>query len=384
MSEEVSMTEQTTAAATTEATTEVATAAAPATEFTLESLMAAAGELTARKTEQDKGNGDWPNCAFIPDGNHKGRFIIDPTNKIYFEVATHDYFRNAIICPDGDTGVPEGFVNELTDLNKELAESQFWKFGRKQNFMTYFWLVETDNPSDEWKPNTLYCLLGKRTFGDAYTRMITGLSKDAPEALLRILNPKVPGRLLQLTFQGGMDGTCSISPTMSEQLHEMPDLAKDHGYGPLNTAYVSPGFNQEKYDKILKKVKEEVAGRRAKTAAKNQATAIDEASKLEDEARGRGITLEALKAEKAGLGATAATTTQATATTTAAATTTEAVTTTAAAGTVAATTEVASGLSDTKVAEAAAAAEGGAAPTAGVAEKAVAGDDPWASFQNPK
>lgn len=225
------------------------------TAFTIESLKS---KVKTFQDQKSSNTGEWPQSVFLPEGNHKVRFITDPENEIFDSYQTYGYFARGIRDPEHDTGVPEGFVNELKQLYTEhLQPRNKWSYGSKFNFIAYVWLYETDSPSENWQPGNLYVIIANNKFAESYVAFLGTLAKDAPEEILKTLNPANSGVILSITFKGGRDGSCSIGASFPTKIGEPLDL-KGKPYIPLSLAYVRPGFNQEKYDALVKKYKEDI------------------------------------------------------------------------------------------------------------------------------
>jgi hypothetical protein len=226
----------------------------------LNKLKAIAGDLKKNQEDRKKnsGGGDWPKATFLPDGTHKGRFIFDPNEEIYTKYESIGYFANGLRNPENyKEQWPEGFYNEIPDLSKELTgEYKIWKYGMKTNFLVYFYLLETDAKSENWQPGTLYAIIGNWKFEDAFTDLLTNMVSDAPEKILTSLDPSKPGPVFQITSQGGNQGKCNISATFKES----PEISMEgQGYKSLDVAYIRPGFDLEKYTKMVKAMREELA-----------------------------------------------------------------------------------------------------------------------------
>lgn len=226
------------------------------------------------KEQEKKGNhSEYPNVTFLPEGTHKGRFFVDPKDEIFLEYYTYGYFANGIRDPAGldESELPDGFVHKLEEVAEELAELGYYKYRSKYNFICYFYLIETDARSDDWKPGNLYVIICNRTFSKSFINFITSLTKDAPEALIDTLSPDKTGALLTISFTGGRDGTCSIGaafPTKQVEPTDMTDLP----WIPLEDAHIRPGFNQAKYNRLLEKyngILKEVKDSADKKAAEN-------------------------------------------------------------------------------------------------------------------
>lgn len=231
---------------------------------------------TKLKSDKNKSNfnGEYPQAVFIPDGIHKGRFIVDPEDEVYHKMFTYGYFARGIEDPAQlTTGLPEGFDRDNHPLrqlaNILMDDYKKWGRGSKFSFLTYYYLVETDAANEDWQPGNLYCLIGNGRFADAFTDMLSSLVSDSPEHLLNSLNPAKEGPIMQITFQHGAQGKCSISPTFKTSPPIVERTAEDTdetynekmgalGYRSLKYSYIYPGFSQEKYDALCKAYEEEL------------------------------------------------------------------------------------------------------------------------------
>lgn len=215
------------------------------------------------KAHQEKGGGsmEYPPTVFLPDGNHKVRFIVDPTDEFMCEYYSFGYFGRGIRDPLGlvdRSGIPEGFENELPELAKKISELGKYSYGAKYNMIVYMYLYDTDAKSEDWKPNTLYAVIGNRKFSEAYINFISTLAQEAPEAILDILNPSKPANLLNLSYKGGRDGNCSIGGTFPAKTVD-PINMEGVPYIPLEQCYIKPGFSIEKYNALVEKYKKDLA-----------------------------------------------------------------------------------------------------------------------------
>lgn len=211
-----------------------------------------------KRQDNDK---EWPKCCFLPDGNHKVRFITDPNDEVMIDYYAYGYFNKGIRDPSGLSAaeLPEGFVNELGQFyDQKFKPLEMWKYGAKKAVLAYLYLYETDSPNDNWQPGNLYIIITGNKFQEAYTNFLSILAKDAPEEIIKTLDPSKAGVLLTLQFKGGSQGSCSIGATFPVKSVDPIDLSK-LPYVSLETAYIKPGFNKEKYDALLAKYKEEYA-----------------------------------------------------------------------------------------------------------------------------
>ncbi|BCG50116.1 hypothetical protein [Ralstonia phage RP13] len=231
-----------------------------------------AGLQSAVKAFQDKKNdqsGDWPKTTFLPEGTHKGRFITDPKDEFMTDYWAFGYFNKGIRDPDSvpTEQKPEGFVNELKSFYEEKFKPlNQWKYGAKKNVIALFYLHETDAQSDNWQPGNLYYIVTNNKFADAYTQFLAMLAKDAPEEVIKTLDPAQAGVLLTLQFKGGQQGSCSIGAAFPQKMLEPIDVTK-HVYVSLEDAYIKPGFNLDKYNTLLESYKQAYAKLSGQTAA---------------------------------------------------------------------------------------------------------------------
>lgn len=223
--------------------------------FTLETLQ----QKIATHQQKDQQKGDWPKCSFLPNGTHKVRFIIDPKDELFAEYWAYGYFGRGIRDPRNDTGVPEGFENELATIyEEELAPLQKWSYGCKYVMLVYMYLYETNVPDENWQPNNLYAVICSRKFGEAFIPFLSSLMKDAPKEILETLSPNKEGVILQVQYEHGKDGHCSIGASYPPKLGG-PINMEGVAYWPLEDAYIKPGFNKDKYEALVKKYKEDAA-----------------------------------------------------------------------------------------------------------------------------
>jgi hypothetical protein len=105
---------------------------------------------------------------------------------------------------------------------------------------------------------------------------------------MKSLHPEEEGNLMSISYvRDKQKSTCSISPlfssgkplvTLTEEQKSLPDnertalineLMGDYGYRPLSVSYIRPGFNQEKYDALVKAYESELTTLRAGKSAKD-------------------------------------------------------------------------------------------------------------------
>ena len=227
-------------------------------------IKALAGKMKERK-EKSGGTGNFPNATFLPEGSHQGRIITDPVGNLYREVRTHGYFSYGIQTPSDCEDLPENFnYAELDDMLEELNEYNHWKYGLKYNILFYFFLQKTDTPSDNWKPNTLYAVIGNGKVANALTDFITALAEDSPEVLEGMLDKDVKGSPVKITVVRGNQGSVTFTPLFSKA----DPVVTDQTYQPLAQAYIREGFDKDKYVGLVKRVRKDLDEIRSQRKAK--------------------------------------------------------------------------------------------------------------------
>ncbi|AXY86091.1 hypothetical protein [Escherichia phage vB_EcoM_IME392] len=227
-------------------------------------IKALAGKMKERK-EKSGGTGNFPNATFLPEGSHQGRIITDPVGNLYREVRTHGYFSYGIQTPSDCEDLPENFnYAELDDMLEELNEYNHWKYGLKYNILFYFFLQKTDTPSDNWKPNTLYAVIGNGKVANALTDFITALAEDSPEVLEGMLDKDVKGSPVKITVVRGNQGSVTFTPLFSKA----DPVVVDQTYQPLSQAYIREGFDKDKYVGLVKRVRKDLDEIRSQRKAK--------------------------------------------------------------------------------------------------------------------
>ena len=213
--------------------------------------------------EQNKLNKEFTpsNAVFLPNGKHTGRFVIDSTGQSFFEQYNAYGFFNAGIRDPEDLPaeeLPEVFTNDLRELYYNyLRHSRAWSRNRQQVFIFYWYLVDTDNPSDNWKPGNLYCVVGKQKVGDAVMGFVQDMISRAPEFAQSMFDPTKETYLLQMNYTAGRDGSCAISAAFPQSQTGAIDMT-DRIWTPLQQAYIPPGFDKKKYDKLVEKYVKEI------------------------------------------------------------------------------------------------------------------------------
>lgn len=229
-------------------------------ELTLDFLKQSLDSYKAIKADESGGN-DAKNVVFMPEGKHRGRFIIDASGKhFYAKFDAYGYFRAGVRDPSQRESEVDGVPEELKMHRHPLQElyynylrhAQKWSMGKQTVYLFYFYLVETDSPSDNWKPGNLYAVIGKRIHEEAVMSFIENMTANAPEQIVSMLDPSAETTLLDLQYKGGKDGKCTVAPFFPLK-NTGPVDTSAFDYGVLDDVYIPKMFSQERYDKLVEK-----------------------------------------------------------------------------------------------------------------------------------
>lgn len=229
-------------------------------ELTLDFLKQSLDNYKAIKADESGGN-DAKNVVFMPEGKHRGRFIIDASGKhFYAKFDAYGYFRAGVRDPSQREsevdGVPEALKTHHHPLQElyynYLRHAQKWSMGKQIVYLFYFYLVETDSPSDNWKPGNLYAVIGKRIHEEAVMSFIENMTANAPDQIVSMLDPSAETPLLDLQYKGGKDGKCTVAPFFPLK-NTGPVDTSAFDYGVLDDVYIPKMFSQERYDKLVEK-----------------------------------------------------------------------------------------------------------------------------------
>ena len=199
------------------------------------------------------------NVVFLPEGKHKGRFLVDSTGAKFFTTyKSWGYFKQGIRDPESCDNLPAGFVNDLQPLYWDyLRHAQKWGRGRQETFLCYFYLIETNKPDENWQPNNLYCVIGKTRFANAFIEFFKELTQSIPGEILNMLNPNEKTPVVTIENINGRDGKCAISVGYPAVIAEPVDVTQ-FGYTSLDSAYIPSGFDEIKYNNLVTKYVEEI------------------------------------------------------------------------------------------------------------------------------
>lgn len=229
-------------------------------ELTLDFLKQSLDSYKAIKADESGGNGA-QNVVFMPEGKHRGRFIIDASGKhFYAKFDAYGYFRAGVRDPSQRESEVEGVPEELKTHRHPLQElyynylrhAQKWSMGKQTVFLFYFYLVETDSPADNWKAGNLYAVIGKRIHEEAVMSFIENMTANAPDQIVSMLDPSAETPLLDLQYKGGKDGKCTVAPFFPLK-NTGPVDTSAFDYGVLEDLYIPKMFSQERYDKLVEK-----------------------------------------------------------------------------------------------------------------------------------
>lgn len=206
------------------------------------------------KEKKAKSGAKFVEATFIPDGTHKVRIFTDPNGELYRTVVTNGYFGKGIQAPSTCEDLPENFNgDEFERLKEELRDYGVYKYGDKYNFLIYMQVLETDKPDDTWKPGAVLVAVCKRRVETGITDMIVNLAEESADVLENMINPMVKGNPITITQVSGMNGSFSCTPSF--RAADPVPLTPDN-YQPLSHAYIRDGWNAEKFNNLVKAMKE--------------------------------------------------------------------------------------------------------------------------------
>lgn len=227
--------------------------------YTKEELLAKVRGL--QKSSGGDGPREYPTVCFLPEGKHKVRFILDSAGEFISEYFTYGFFARGIRDPFGlpKEQLPPNFENKLQIMYDEFFKARLrYKYGSKKNCLAYVYIYETTVKGDErWKPGNLVVANGNGKFGRALINWANGLSQDAIEELNKTLDPSQEGIILNLEYTRGAQGDCSIGATFPVRREGPIDLS-NFVYSDLESAYIKPGFDEVKYNALVKQYEEDM------------------------------------------------------------------------------------------------------------------------------
>lgn len=225
--------------------------------FSVENLINKVDEYNAKG---QKGSGEFAKTAFLPEGKHRGRFIVDAAGEAFTSYYAYGYFNKGVRDPRNLPAnlLPEGFVDELATIAQTLSDRGKFQYKAKEVFIVPFYLEQTDNQSDNWKPNTLYYVIGNKKFSKSLTGFLGNIAKDSPNEIQRMLDPNQPSVQVEIQMTKGTSGGCNIGVAFPQKQSPAVDLTKQV-YVTLEEAYIRPGFDIAKYNALLAQAKEELA-----------------------------------------------------------------------------------------------------------------------------
>lgn len=218
--------------------------ATPAISIDLSSILNQAKEF-----KEASGGPSFAKTAFLPNGNHQGRFIISPDGRLYEQYDAYGYFGRGTRTPEYGTGVPEGFEDKIRSLYwNVLKPLNQWKYGTQKVHLLYFYLTATDSTeADRWEAGNLYALYLRPKHMKTILAWINTMAKDDPSTITQGFNPDHETNAVSLSV---VDGNISISVKYPLVRISPVDL-KDQAYVNLSHAYIAPEFNLEKYNALL-------------------------------------------------------------------------------------------------------------------------------------
>jgi len=191
-----------------------------------------------------------PRTAFLPEGRHKIRWVLDPNETMYREVKTFRVDKERSMDPTfWRSGVdPKG--NEIPDtpIYEYIGELDNWRVNPRFEVLIYGYLYDTDSKSDFWEPGNFYLIVGNSKMRDAVLSFMQDLVEDSPDYLMSSINHNLAGNPTSVTVIKGQGGSVTVSPTMSSP--EDP-IKIDDTFKPLEESYVANEYEHEKHMKVL-------------------------------------------------------------------------------------------------------------------------------------
>lgn len=207
-----------------------------------------------------------PRIAFLPEGRHKIRFFLDPSEQMYREVRTYktekgrvmdpNFWRQAGVDPKG-VEIPD---NNMYDILDELGN---WRLNPRFEVIAYGHLYNTDSKSDYWEPGNTYLIVGNGKMRDALLSFMQDLVEDSPEYLMSSINHNLAGNASNVTVVKGQQGSVTITPTMSNP--EDP-ISIEGELKPLTESYVADFYEPEKWKLVVEEYTKLLEEKRAEDA----------------------------------------------------------------------------------------------------------------------
>lgn len=203
----------------------------------------------AKEFKESSAGPSFAKTAFLPNGNHQGRFVISPDGRLYENYDAYGYFGRGVRTPAHAENVPEGFEDKINSLYwNVLKPLNMWKYGTQRVNLMYFFLTATDSvEADRWEPNNLYALYLRPKHMNTILAWVNSMSKDDPSTITQGFNPSSKTNAISLSV---VDGNISVSVRYPITSLDPIDMDK-HTYVNLDNAYISPEFNVEKYNNLL-------------------------------------------------------------------------------------------------------------------------------------
>lgn len=233
----------------------------------------------ARKEDTYYNGGDFTPATFLPEGNHKLRFFVDPEGELIRKVLLHGSMKDNTFCPnilrqEGEEDIPEDLPKEC-EICKECEHIKGWKDNPKlsQRNMVYAYLHSTDSKSDYWVPGNWYAVISRGPrLRNALLSFVDNMIKDAAEYVLAMLDPQKEGWMVSVEVVRGTQGRVSMSfvPGRTVGPIELNDT-----YRPLREVYYTE-FNKTAYDNLLEKARSLRKSEEEKSEEKNNETPWDE------------------------------------------------------------------------------------------------------------
>lgn len=217
-------------------------------------------DLVNQSKKQSSNNNDSKrtNIAWIPEGIHKIRLVVDPDQNLFREVRNHRVEdAGRIICNNSlrKLGVKQQDGSDIPECEicKMAYEVDSWQHKPKNDIMIYGFLYATDSPSDYFKPGKPYAFIVNNRFKKAVNGLLESLVSDSADFIASAFNPTISGGFFTIKLTRGTEGLVTITPVLQKKSDPLPNLAE--WWIPLKDVWLSDSsYNSEKYEEGKKKM----------------------------------------------------------------------------------------------------------------------------------
>lgn len=214
---------------------------------------------------QEKGaaaSGQKKNWAYLGEGNHLGRLLVDNGNprKFLRRTCVHTFGHIYTLCPDDLADKDKAHAGDypICKFCEIYEERKTKNLNKRWQTLMYFYLIQTNKPNPKyWNPNTLYVIVANNKLYKFFTEIMREDPKDPELApLLQVaLNPLYPGPAFNIKKDA--KGDMSLSVTYHKKYPAI-EMTEEMGYGDLDDAYVSAKWSLSKYERDVAELQKEL------------------------------------------------------------------------------------------------------------------------------